>query len=287
MAKQMPMLATSVVSARLIRITKCMKRGTTSKPTARSATRNAASRPTVVARAPAERPAPLATAVRTAMSRIAIRSSMRRMPTTSSRSLPPIPCSSKALAMIVVLEMATTAPGNMLSSVVQPKSAADEESEPHHDAGLEDGGEAGGRPDAHQLAEAELEPEREHQEDDAELGQRLDDAAVGDQRDGTCGPDDEPGEDVAEHDRLAQPLEDDGRDGGDAEDDGQRPEELVHVVHQPGLGIVPWRRAGAQTLPPPSSKRWARGNAVTTARRTERRGDRPERSPVTAEKMGK
>ena len=43
-------------------------------------------------------------------------------PTTSSRSRPRRRCSSNALAMIVVLEMATMAPAKTLSSVVQPRS---------------------------------------------------------------------------------------------------------------------------------------------------------------------
>ena len=54
------------------------------------------------------------------MSRIAMRSSTIRMPTTSSRSGPRMPCSSNAFAMIVVLEIATIAPANRLSIVVQP-----------------------------------------------------------------------------------------------------------------------------------------------------------------------
>jgi hypothetical protein len=57
-----------------------------------------------------------------AMKTIAIRSSISRMPTTSSRSRPRIPCSSNALAMIVVLEIATIAPVNTLSITVHPKS---------------------------------------------------------------------------------------------------------------------------------------------------------------------
>ncbi len=44
---------------------------------------------------------------------------------------------------------------------------------------------------------------------------------------GTCGPDDQAGEDVAEHDRLAEPLEQDRRDGGDAEHDRERDEEVM------------------------------------------------------------
>jgi hypothetical protein len=78
--------------------------------------------PLVTASAPNERPAPVDTAVSVAMSSTAIRSSTIRIPTTSSRSLPRISCSSKALAMMVVLEMAMIAPVNRLSSTVQSKA---------------------------------------------------------------------------------------------------------------------------------------------------------------------
>ena len=120
MVKQMPMLATSVVSERLRRPIARIARGTTSRPTVTRPTRNAASRATVATRGPAARPLPEATPVRIAMRRTAIRSSTIRMPTTSWRSFPVIACSSKALAMIVVLEMAMTAPANKLSRPVQP-----------------------------------------------------------------------------------------------------------------------------------------------------------------------
>lgn len=58
------------------------------------------------------------------MSRIAIRSSTIRMPTTSSRRRPRTFCSSNALAMIVVLEIATIAPAKSASWPVQPKPVA-------------------------------------------------------------------------------------------------------------------------------------------------------------------
>lgn len=77
----------------------------------------------------------------------------------------------------------------------------------------------------------ELETQREHQEDDAELGQRLDDAGIGDDGNRDVRPDDESGDDLAQHDRLAQALEDDRRDRRDGKDDRQRAQEFVHVVH--------------------------------------------------------
>ena len=75
-----------------------------------SAPRNVASRAIVIVRLRGERPAPVATAVNSAMRIIAIRSSTTRMPNTISRSLPCTPASSNALAMMVVLEIARSHP---------------------------------------------------------------------------------------------------------------------------------------------------------------------------------
>src|SRR5947209_6854078 len=87
-----------------------------------------------------------------------------------------------------------------------PEEAADRESQPDHEAGLEQGGEPGRRPDFREPAETELEPERKHQEDDAQLRERLHDDRVGHEGDRHVGPDDQPGEDVAQHDRRPARL---------------------------------------------------------------------------------
>ena len=195
-------------------------------------------RPMVMASGPAESPLPEATAVRIAISRMAMRSSTMRMPTTNSRSLPLTPCSSNAFAMIVVLEIAMIAAGEEALQGRPAEEPSDHVSQPNHDAGLEDGRQARGRTDSHQLAEAELEAEREHQQDHAELGQRLDNDAVRDERDRHVRPDDQAGDDVSEDDRLAEPLEQDGGDRGDAEDDRQGFEKLVGVVHSEGVGVL-------------------------------------------------
>ncbi len=65
---------------------------------------------------------PVATAVNTAMNTMAKTSSTRRTPTTRSRSGPRTRSSSNALAMMVVLDIATMAPAKMLSSTVQPSA---------------------------------------------------------------------------------------------------------------------------------------------------------------------
>ena len=98
----------------------------------------------------------------------------------------------------------------------------------------------GGRRRAEQLAEAELEPEPEHQEDHAELGERADDLRIRDQRDREVRADDEAREDVAEHDGLPQPLEDQGGHRGDAEDDRQGRQERLRIGHDtPRCAIDP------------------------------------------------
>ena len=88
-AKQMPMLATSVVSGRSSRTIARIARGTTSRPTATSADQERdAACPRVASSAGAETPAPRRDRGEHAISRIAIRSSTISTPTTSSRSSP-------------------------------------------------------------------------------------------------------------------------------------------------------------------------------------------------------
>ena len=64
----------------------------------------------------------MATAVSTAMKRMANRSSTRSTPTTRLRKAPRTRRSSKTLAMMVVLDMATMAPAKTHSMAVQPKA---------------------------------------------------------------------------------------------------------------------------------------------------------------------
>ena len=54
-------------------------------------------------------------------------------------------------------------------------------------------------------------------------------------------PDDHAGEQIAEHDRLAQSLEDDGRDRRDAQHQRERAQENVGVVHAAALACGPQR----------------------------------------------
>ena len=123
-AKQIPTVATTVVSARPRRTSARTRRGTTSMPTASSTAKKPASRPTVRARAAASSRAPEAAAVSTARMRIAIRSSAIRIPSTISERVCGTFCSAKALAMMVVLEIASAAPAKRLSKPVQPIARA-------------------------------------------------------------------------------------------------------------------------------------------------------------------
>jgi hypothetical protein len=105
-----------------MRTTARIVRGTTRRPTPMSPARNVASRAPVTARLEAETAVPVATVVRIAMRKMPMRSSMMSTPKTTSVNRPFTRCSSNAFAMIVVLEIAMTAPANTLSSVVQPRS---------------------------------------------------------------------------------------------------------------------------------------------------------------------
>ena len=109
-AKQIPTLATSVVSARSSRTAASIRRGTISIPQTRRLARNARSRPPAHASSRAETELPTETVERIASRRMTIRSSTIRMPKTVSVNFPLMLCSENALMMIVVLEMARIAP---------------------------------------------------------------------------------------------------------------------------------------------------------------------------------
>jgi hypothetical protein len=113
--EQKPTAATSVVSGRPSLRTARTPRGTTTRPTPISTTRNSSSFAVVIAIVAADTPAPDATAVRVAIRKMAMRSSTMRTPTTNSRRLPLTRYSSKVRAMMVVDEMATTTPQKTLS----------------------------------------------------------------------------------------------------------------------------------------------------------------------------
>ena len=119
-AKQIPMLATSVVSGLPSLCTARIARGTVRMPNPMSGARNIASLTAVIPRSAAVTEPDPAMVVSTVSRKIAIRSSMMRIPKTSSVTRPFTFCSSNALTMIVVLEMPMIAPAKMLSIRVKP-----------------------------------------------------------------------------------------------------------------------------------------------------------------------
>jgi len=104
---------------------------------------------------------------------------------------------------------------------------ADEIADGNHHAALEQRDRARLLAHQHELPEAELESEREHEEDDAQLRQRAHRLWIRDQWDRDVRPDDQAGEQVAEYDRLPQPLEYHRCDRGDAKDYRETLEECV------------------------------------------------------------
>src|SRR6185369_8316927 len=117
---------------------------------------------------------------------------------------------------------------------------ADQVPEPDQQRALDDGDEPRGLRLAEELSQAELEPEREHEEDDAELGERMHRVLVGGERERRVRADERAGEEVPEHHGLMEPLEEDGRHRGDAEDDREGYEEVMGVGHR---ALRPGRRA--------------------------------------------
>ncbi len=235
MAKHSPTLTTTIISGLCRRAMARIMRGTTSRPITTRPTRKAASRPIEPASMAGERPSPVATAVRMAMSRMAIRSSTIRIADDDLAQLAGHALLVERLGDDRGARDGDDGAGEQALARGPAERLPGHVAEPDHDAGLDHGGDAGGRPDPDQAAEAELEPEREHQEDHAQLGERLDDLPVGEQRDRHARTDDEPGQDVAEHHRLPEPLEQDRRDARRAQHDRQGDEKGVRVVHGPPL----------------------------------------------------
>jgi hypothetical protein len=87
------------------------------------------------------------------------------------------------------------------------------------------------RADGEQILDVQLQPDAEHQQDDADLGELLRDGPIGDEA-RRVGPDDQTGRQVADDRRQAQPLRDVPADQGGDETARQRENQLerVHAV---------------------------------------------------------
>ena len=121
-AKQIPMLATSVVSGCPRRRTARIARGTVRRPNPMSAVRNIASLMAVRRISVGDTAPDREIVVRIVRRKIAIRSSMMSIPNTSSVTRPFTFCSWNAFTMIVVLEIPVIAPAKMLSIRVNPST---------------------------------------------------------------------------------------------------------------------------------------------------------------------
>ena len=95
------------------------------------------------------------------------------------------------------------------------EQAAGEVAQPRHQAALDEGDQPAARGGTNQTAQAELEAEREHQQDDADVRQRVGQLGIDGERSRHVGADQQPGQQVAEHDGQAQALEDRGAHGRD------------------------------------------------------------------------
>ena len=87
----------------------------------------------------------------------------------------------------------------------------DQISDRDHHAALEQRDQAGIATNPHHLPDAELQTEGEHQQNDAELGKDAHGLWIGDERNPDVRAHDHAGQQIPEHNRLAQPLEDDRR----------------------------------------------------------------------------
>ena len=214
------MLATSVVSGALERArSRASARGTTSRPTPTQPDQERREPPdgrSAARRPRARRPARPRSAPPSAGSRSGPRRSGRRPRARAARP--------RMLLLVERLGDDRRARDRDRSrrrrgsrACVQPNAAPIDEAEPEHHAALDDRGEPGRRRrPATSLRRLNSSPSENMSRITPSSESVCTTAGVGDQRDRHVRADDQPGEHVAEHDRLAQALEEDGRDRGDA-----------------------------------------------------------------------
>ena len=89
----------------------------------------------------------------------------------------------------------------------------------HHQEDRQRRGDQRGGGHAAELAQIKLEPKREHQEHHAKFGERLDGVFSADEFK-QVRADEDAGDDVAQHDRLLEALEQHGHDAGGNHDHG-------------------------------------------------------------------
>jgi hypothetical protein len=133
----------------------------------------------------------------------------------------------------MVDEIETSAPASRLGAGIEPEQGGHLGPEREGEADLDDRDKASRRDDAGQRAKIELQAEREHQQDDAKLGEGADRLFVGEERDGRVRPDDDARQQVAEHHGKAQLLACHGGECRRAENQGQVQQEGVRA-HRAG-----------------------------------------------------
>ena len=106
----------------------------------------------------------------------------------------------------------------------------DDGAQQRRDHALRDGAGNGDPPDRQQFLEMELQPDAEHQQDDAELGELIGQPDVGDES-RRVGADDNPGEQVADDGREMQALGEIAEDERRGEPADKRGDE-VEAVHR-------------------------------------------------------
>jgi hypothetical protein len=89
---------------------------------------------------------------------------------------------------------------------------------------LRDAADEGDGPGAHEVADGEMHADGEHEQDDADVGQRLDGGGIAHEA-GRVGADDDTREDVAQDDGLAQPRRQDRSTHGGAQREHQGDQE--------------------------------------------------------------
>ena len=184
--------------------------------------------------------------------------------------------SSRASTMVLATEitMPTTAPW----SAGHPSSVPDRDRQSPTVSAIPSGRAQDGHPlHAHQVLERELDPDREHQQDDSDLREDLEGVDVGDGRARRQRADEDPAHDVAEDERLAQQPGQHAAEHGSGEDVGKIPKERGVRHHgrapAPGPAVAgsdagrptAGRRARAATRPR-SPKPTPRGSARSSGR---------------------
>ena len=137
----------------------------------------------------------------------------------------PVSCST--LLMTAELETISMPARNRPSARLQPSTVPARPRQIVDHVGFDQRGQDQRKPQPPQLPQAQPHADREHQEDQAHLGQRPDAADVGDEGEGRgVGPHQHAGREVAHHDRQPQPLANPAHHAGHQHDDRQILDEI-------------------------------------------------------------